>query len=298
MTRSEHDTWDTATGVGATATGTAAVRAVFSRQPDALVVDPFASALVERAGIEEFAALSIGKVEPSAVFGDMANLLVEGMAIRTKSHDEYLLDRTAHGFRQVVMLASGLDTRAYRLNWPAGTTVFDLDQQSVIEFKTATLADLNVRPTCAHHRPVSADLRYGWPAALTAAGFDTQQPTLWFVEGLLPYLLPPAQDALLDNITTMSARGSAMLVENLSSGHTSEHNRFRTDLNEVSKKQNFDIGSLMYDGDRHETSDYLQTLGWTTALVGSRAIYEEAGRALPVERLPFLDMLTVRATLD
>ncbi|MDT5408762.1 MAG: hypothetical protein QOG14_982, partial [Mycobacterium sp.] len=86
--------------------------------------------------------------------------------------DEYLLAAVQAGVRQVVILASGLDSRAYRLPWPDGTTVYEIDQPQVIEFKTRTLADLGAEPT-ANRRTVPIDLRADWPAALRAAGLDT-----------------------------------------------------------------------------------------------------------------------------
>src|SRR5699024_6702262 len=114
--------------------------------------------------------------------------------------------------RQVVILAAGLDARAYLLPWAASTTVFEVDQPEVIEFKTRTLADLRAEPT-AERRTVAIDLREDWPAALRAAGFDPAAPTSWLAEGLLIYLPPDAQDRLFDNITALSAPGSTIATE-------------------------------------------------------------------------------------
>ncbi len=119
------------------------------------------------------------------------------MAVRTKFFDEFFLDATAAGIRQAVILASGLDSRAYRLAWPAGTTVYEIDQPEVIEFKTTTLAELGAEPT-AERRTVAIDLRYDWPAALTERASTRAKPTAWSAEGLLGYLPPEAQDRLLD----------------------------------------------------------------------------------------------------
>ena len=133
--------------------------------------------------------------------------LSEGMAVRTRFFDSFFLDAAAAGVRQAVILASGLDTRAYRLPWPAGTVLYEIDQPQVIEFKTRTLAGLGAAPT-ADRRAVGVDLRDDWPAALRDSGFDTAQPTAWSAEGLLGYLPPDAQDRLFDNITALSASGS------------------------------------------------------------------------------------------
>ena len=114
-----------------------------------------------------------------------------------------------------MILASGLDARAYRLDWPTGTTVFEIDQPQVIELKTATLAGLGAEPT-ADLRAVPIDLRHDWPTALRHAGFDADQPTAWIAEGLLAFLPPEAQDRLLDNVTTLSAKGSRLAAESSS----------------------------------------------------------------------------------
>ena len=128
------------------------------------------------------------------------------MGVRTKYFDEYFVEATDNGVRQVVILASGLDSRAYRLPWPDGTVVYEIDQPQVIEFKTTTLAGIGAQPT-ATRRTVAIDLRADWPTALQAAGLDTTAPTAWLAEGLLIYLPPDAQDRLFDNITALSAPG-------------------------------------------------------------------------------------------
>ena len=67
------------------------------------------------------------------------------MGLRTKYFDDYLL-------AAVEWRAAGGDPgvrfgcRAYRLDWPAGTTVYEIDQPQVIEFKTRTLADRAPNP--------------------------------------------------------------------------------------------------------------------------------------------------------
>jgi methyltransferase (TIGR00027 family) len=196
------------------------------------------------------------------------------------------------------MLASGLDTRAYRLAWTPGTTVFDLDQESVTTFKSNALAEFS--PT-SDHRPVGADLRYDWPTRLLDAGFDSGKPAVWLVEGLLPYLPPDAQDALLDNITGLSAPGSALIIESVTDTRAPEHDEFQAELDQVSERQrqqghDLDIGTLMYDGDRHETASYLDTAGWNTTLVSATELFAACGRPLTNGERPFPDGRTVLAT--
>ena len=112
----------------------------------------------------------------------------------------------------MVILASGLDSRAYRLDWPAGTTVYEIDQPQVLDYKSTTLAENGVTPS-ADRREVAIDLRQDWPAALRAAGFDPTARTAWLAEGLLMYLPAEAQDRLFTQIGELSAPGSRVSAE-------------------------------------------------------------------------------------
>src|ERR1700738_669907 len=225
MARTDNDTWDLASSVGATATMVAAARAMASTADDALIDDPFAEPLVRAVGVDFFTRLVTGELRPEDLDSDSESVgmqrMTDNMAVRTKFFDEFFLDATGGGnppeateggIRQAVILASGLDSRAYRLAWPAGTTVYEIDQPDVIEFKTRTLAELGAEPT-AERRTVAMDLRYNWPSARIEEGFDPNQPTAWSAEGLLGYLPPDAQDRLLDTITELSAPGSRVAVE-------------------------------------------------------------------------------------
>ena len=171
--------------MGATATAVAARRALASKGPNPLIDDPFAEPLVNAVGVDAFIRMMNGEIELAE--DDPAftpQRLSEGMAVRTRFFDSFFPDAADAGLRQAVILASGLDTRAYRLPWPAGTVVYEVDQPRVIEFKTRTLADLGATPT-ADRRAVGVDLRDDWPAALRDNGFDPTAPTAWSAEGLL-----------------------------------------------------------------------------------------------------------------
>ena len=212
MSRAHDDEWDLASSVGATATMVAAGRTMATRDPRGLIHDPFAEPLVRAVGVDFFTKMMDGELDLDAIENVSTvrmQAMVDGMAVRTKYFDDYFVKAAEGGIRQVVILASGLDSRAYRLPWPDGTVVYEIDQPRVIEFKTATLAGIGAEPT-ATRRTVPIDLRADWPAALTAAGFDTTAPTAWLAEGLLIYLPPEAQDRLFDNITALSAPGSAI----------------------------------------------------------------------------------------
>ena len=238
MPRTDDDSWDLASSVGATATMVAAARAMVTRIDGALISDPYAEPLVRAVGVDVFTRLATGELDPSVfdvdddIYGSSWLFLrwitdayaqneatfikhmvlnyniigTDNMAVRTKFFDDFFLDATAGGIKQVVILASGLDSRAYRLTWPDGSIVYEVDQPQVIEFKTRALAEIGAQPT-ADRRAVAIDLRFDWPAALKEAGFDPDQPTAWSAEGLLGYLPPDAQDRLLDTITALSAPG-------------------------------------------------------------------------------------------
>ena len=215
--RTDDDTWDIATSVGATAVMVAAARAAETDRDNPLIRDPYAKVLVAGAGTGvwdfmlngDFVA-KVGEADPEVA------AIVEHMgsyqAVRTHFFDDFFSAAAAAGIRQIVILASGLDSRAYRLQWPAGTTVYELDQPKVLEYKAATLAEHGVRPSALLHE-VPVDLRHDWPAALTAAGFDASLPTAWLAEGLLMYLPAEAQDRLFAQVTELSAPGSRVAVE-------------------------------------------------------------------------------------
>src|SRR3984957_15988932 len=214
MTRSENDTWDLASSVGATATAVALQRAIASQGPDQLLDDPWADPLVRAVGSDTFIKLldtGLGQNTDAVLSRQPVR---EQITVRTRFFDDFFLQATAAGIHQAVIVASGLDTRAYRLPWPAETVVYEIDQPEVIEFKTRTLAGLGAEPT-AQRRTVSVDLRDDWPSALVAAGLDISQPTAWSAEGLLVYLPPEAQDRLFDNIAALSAPGSRIACEHL-----------------------------------------------------------------------------------
>ncbi len=201
--RTDGDSWDIVSSVGLTALGVATFRALETVRPDALIQDDFARWFVEAAGEPHFTGLL---ADPSSL-GDVP---VSGfMGSRTRFFDEFFSTATSAGVSQAVILAAGLDARAYRLDWPTGTTVFEVDQPQVLEFKEEVLADHGARAK-ADRRPVAVDLRDDWPAALHAAGFDPGKPTAWSVEGLLAYLPGAAHDALFERIDQLSSLVAAL----------------------------------------------------------------------------------------
>ncbi len=284
MTRTEDDSWDLASSVGATATMVAAGRAMATKDAQPLINDPFAEPLVRAVGLDFFVKMIDGDVDTSLFPNsspERTQAIVDGMGLRTKYFDDYLLDSVQGGVRQVVILASGLDARAYRLDWPAGTVIYEIDQPQVIEFKTRTLADLGAGPT-ATRRTVSIDLRYDWPTALTEAGLDTSAPTAWLAEGLLIYLPPEAQDRLFDNITALSAPGSTVATEYVPGIVDFDEDRAR-EMSAPLREQGVDIDmpSLIYAGQRSHVAEYLRGKSWDVTDISRKDLFDVNGRTVP-----------------
>ncbi|HME76697.1 MAG TPA: class I SAM-dependent methyltransferase [Mycobacterium sp.] len=308
MARTDDDTWDLASSVGATATMVAASRAMASKTERPLINDPFAEPLVRAVGLDLFTKLATGELTPADLEDDSdgsapgVQRMTDNMAVRTKFFDEFFIDATNAGIRQAVILASGLDARAYRLPWPAGTTVYEIDQPQVIEFKSRTLAELGAQPT-ADRRAVAIDLRDDWPAALRAAGFDPEAPSAWSAEGLLGYLPPDAQDRLLDTITALSAPGSRIATESGPTRDPAHEERIKDRMRTVSERWrkhglDLDMTELVYFGDRNEAAPYLSDRGWQMSGNSIREMFAANGLP-PIEQddLPFADRLYVSGTL-
>jgi methyltransferase (TIGR00027 family) len=288
MARTDNDTWDLATSVGSTATGVAVGRALASRGPNPLINDPFAEPLVCAVGVDFFTRVASGELDPADVEDDdtMFGLsrMRDMMGVRTRYFDDFFLQATGAGIRQAVILASGLDARAYRLSWPAGTIVYEIDQPGVIEFKTKALAELGAAPT-AQRRPVAIDLRHDWPTALRQAGFDPAQPSAWSAEGLMAFLPPDAQDRLLDNITALSARGSRLASENTPTDMTQFETTWESRMKDATdrwREHGFDVewADLWYLGERNDVADYLNAHGWEAAGISAVELFGANGVAV------------------
>jgi len=284
MARTDDDDWDLASSVGATATMVAAGRAMATKDPRRLIDDPFAEPLVRAVGIPFFVDMIDGRLQTSP-FGDAGperiQAMVAGMAMRTRFFDEYFIRSTGAGIRQAVILASGLDSRAYRLAWPQDTVVYEIDQPAVIDFKTAALADLDAEPVSAL-RTVGIDLRGDWPTALLAAGFDPGKPTAWLAEGLLIYLPPQAQDGLLDTITSLSAPGSAVATEyvpGIVDFDAAKAHEMTSNMRE--RGLDIDMPGLIYAGPRSNVMDYLRTKGWEVTGAPGDELLRAAGLQPP-----------------
>lgn len=268
--------WEPAAGVETTAPLLAAARAAATAA--GLINDQFAASLVAATGVEFLIRVADGELD-FAQLGDDGGFtrLAELFAARTGFFDNLLGGAYRAGIHQAVILASGLDTRAYRLWWPAAMTLYEVDRPRVIEFKTAVMRALDTRPN-VDRRAVGADLRDDWPAALRRVGFDAAAPTAWIVEGLLVGFLPPdTQDRLLDNITGLSAAGSRLAADHLTSASRPQAAQARS-LAERWRRRGLDIdlAGLIQPGERSDVPRYLAARGWSTAESGADELFSAA----------------------
>lgn len=293
--RSPGDSWDLASSVGATATMVAAARALASEDANPVINDPFAAPLVRAVGLEYFTRLVDGeRVEGSEK--DL-QLMMDSIAVRTRFFDEFFLAAAGDGIRQSVILAAGLDARAYRLPWRRGSVVYEVDQPEVIAFKNTAISRQGAIPS-VHRKTVSVDLRDDWPAALRSNGFDPERPSAWSAEGLLMYLPPEAQDRLFDNITELAAPGSRVATEFNPDTSTTMSERAR----EFSQRWanlgcDIDMSGLFYDGERSNVVEYLSDRGWHVTTRQRRDLFTDYGRVFPDEEMGQLrNIVAVTAT--
>lgn len=281
MARTEGDTWDLANSVGATATMVAAARAAATKRSQPVITDEFAEPLVRAVGLDLFTKVATGELDSDDIEKRVGfSRFVDTFAARARFYDDYFAAAGMAGLRQVVIVASGLDSRAYRLPWPAGTTVYEIDQPEVIAFKTATLAEVGATPT-AELRTVGIDLREDWPAALQAAGFETDKPTAWLAEGVLIGFLPPeAEVRLLDAIIPLSSEGSRFAADFGSVAGTSPETQAQSRLMaEGWRRQglDLDITALTYSGEHTDVAAHLRANGWETTNFQLADLFSAAG---------------------
>jgi methyltransferase (TIGR00027 family) len=294
--RADNDTWDITSSVGATALFVAASRALEANKPDPLVVDPYAEIFCRVVG-GEWADVLDGKAPENRLMSEFGEHFVDYQAARTKIFDEYFYGAADAGVRQIVIPAAGLDSRAYRLAWPEGTVVFELDQPQVLEFKRDVLASSGEAPT-AERREIAVDLRDDWPQALRRNGFDASKPSAWLVEGLLVYLPAVAQGALFNGINDLAAPGSHVAVD--------DRQRFSDELYrealdaEQESEDAAQFFSLIYNERHAPAIDWFTDHGWQGTAVELPEYLRQIGRPLPApesEATPmFASISFLRAT--
>jgi len=281
--RTDGDTWDITTSVGSTALFVAAARALEAQKAEPLALDPYAEVFCRAVGgewadvLDGTASGSHGAQLLETSFGGH---FVSFQGARTKYFDAYFAKAVAAGVRQIVIAAAGLDSRAYRLPWPDGTVVFELDQPKVLEFKRAALAELGDAPT-ADRREVAVDLRDDWPHALRDAGFDPAAPTAWIVEGLLIYLPADAQEQLFAGIDALSSPGSWIAVE--------EGRPMPQAVFEARRQEERDAGNdgtfftLVYNEQIAPADEWFGARGWKATPTRLTDYLDSVGRPIPAD---------------
>jgi methyltransferase (TIGR00027 family) len=292
--RTDNDSWDITESVGSTALGVAAARAAETESENPLIRDPFARAFLDAAGDTMWSLIAnptklaeLTDLDPDV----RAHLLVmvDFMAVRTAFFDEFFLNAAASGVRQVVLLAAGLDARAWRLPWPDGTTVYELDQAKVLEFKSTTLQGRGAQPK-SRLVSVAVDLRQDWPKALQKAGFDPSRPTAWSAEGLLRYLPAQAQDLLFERVHALSPSGSWLAINapaksaldpDLLARRREQSRRLRAAASRVLDSEVPDLEELWYPEERTEVTDWLGEHGWDASAITMAEMLARYGRNVP-----------------
>ena len=279
--RSEGDTWDITTSVGSTALFVATARALEAQKPDPLAVDPYAEIFCRAVGGPAADVLD-GK-DPdhqlkTAAFGEH---FVNFQGARTRYFDHYFRTAAGAGVRQVVILAAGLDSRAYRLDWPAATTIFELDQPQVLHFKREVLTGAGVQPR-AERREIAIDLRDDWPQALRDSGFDSAKPSAWIAEGLLIYLPASAQEQLFTGIDGLAGHGSHVAVED---GAPMQPQDFEAAVEEeraaTAKGDRRVFFQLVYNEQHAPATKWFGTRGWTAVGTPLADYLRQVGRPVP-----------------
>ena len=294
MPRTDNDSWDITQSVGATALGVAAARAAETESENPLINDPFARVFVDAAGegmwsIYADPALLAKAVEIEPEVQVRAQLMIDFMATRTAFFDEFFLNAADSGVRQVVILAAGLDARTWRLPWPDGMVVYELDQPKVLDFKSKTLREHGARPT-AQLVNIPIDLRQDWPKALQEAGFNASQPSAWSAEGLVRYLPAQAQDLLFERIHSLSAEGSWLASNVPGPGFTDPElvRRQREDMQRLraaaAKLVNAEVADeddLWYPEERTPIDGWLREHGWDVSAANFPELMARYGRSVP-----------------
>jgi methyltransferase (TIGR00027 family) len=275
--RSDNDTWDITTSVGSTALFVAAARALEAQKPDPLAVDPFAEVFCRAVGGPWSAVLDGTAPEHPLATREFGDSFVTFQGARTHYFDAYFRDVAATGVLQIVLLAAGLDSRPYRIDWAPGTIVFELDQPQVLEFRRQTMTAHGAAPK-AERREVAVDLRDDWPQALRDSGFRPDEPSAWIAEGLLIYLPAPAQEQLFIGIDSLASAGSHVAVEE---GRPMDRDTFKAKVQEA-KSVNDDRGQwwqLVYNEQHAPAAQWFSERGWTSAATSLTEYLKSVGRS-------------------
>ncbi|AQT78349.1 SAM-dependent methyltransferase [Mycolicibacterium litorale] len=276
--RTDKDTWDITTSVGSTALFVAAARALEAQKPDPLAVDPYAEVFCRAVGGPWADLLDGTAPEHPLKSEEFGQHFVTFQAARTRYFDAYFRRAAEAGVRQIVLLAAGLDSRAYRLDWAAGTTIFELDQPQVLDFKRDTLAAYGAVPR-AERREIAVDLRDDWPQALRDSGFHQHEPSAWIAEGLLIYLPASAQEQLFTGIDSLAGSGSHLAVEE---GRPMDRDAFQAKVQEA-KSVDDERGQwwqLVYNEQHAPAAQWFSERGWDAEATTLLDYLQTVGRSV------------------
>jgi methyltransferase (TIGR00027 family) len=255
-------------GVSETALGAAEMRAHESSRTDRIINDPYAASFVA-------AAPPLFADIPSLVDeGELAALVaagVDSVAIRTRFVDDFLSRACAAGCHQVVLLAAGLDTRAFRLNWPEDVRLYELDLPELFGFKERILAEEGAVARC-ERRVVEVDLREDWPSRLARVGFEPAIPSAWVAEGLLVYLSSEDAARVLTSVGELAAPGSQLSLDYEVSrdGSSQTGTRSIAGMREVTSMWQGGLGSAV--------PKWLSDHGWRVRTHDGASLAQEYGR--------------------
>lgn len=288
--RSDGDSWDISTGVGSTALFVAAARALEAAKPDPLADDPYAEVFCRAAGAPWTQLLDGGLPGHPLTTAEFGAGFVNYQGARTRYFDEYFRAAAAAGIRQVVLLAAGLDSRAYRLEWPAGTTVFELDQPRVLEFKRETLSGHGDAPA-AGRREIPVDLREDWPTALRKNGFRDDEPSAWIAEGLLIYLPAAAQEQLFSGIDALAAPGSRLALEE---GRPMDPAAFKKKVSEAGSSTDMrgQWWQLVYNEQCAPADEWFSRRGWSAEATPLAGYLCSLNRPVPAGDIEVANMIS------
>jgi methyltransferase (TIGR00027 family) len=251
-------------GVGLTALLVAAARAIETHRPDSLAQDVYAEHFVRAAPASAGWPVHMRQV-PDGDSDPLWGRFARYFGLRTRVLDDFLLQSVhAGGARQVVLLGAGLDSRAFRLDWPHGCVIFELDREGVLAFKHKVLGELPATPKTTRV-PIPTDLRADWVSALTGAGFDTAAPAVWLAEGLLFYLPNAAETHLISMVDRLSAQGSALAFEVKLDKDLLEH-RDSPLYTATRHRLGIDLLALFSREPRPDSVADLTDKGWSTAV--------------------------------
>ena len=277
--RTDDDSWDITTSVGATALFVATARALHAQRDEPLAVDPYAEVFCRAVG-GGWADVLDGTAPDHRLKTEWGEVFQTFQGARTRFFDDFLRGAADEGVRQIVILAAGLDSRAHRLAWPEGTVVFELDQPKVLEFKREVLADRGDAPT-ADRREVAVDLREDWPKALQDSGFDPAKPSAWLVEGLLMYLPASAQEQLFTGIDSLATQGSHVALEEMQPMPTDALEAKRAEERAQGQQQPGTFFSLIYNELHRDAATWFGHHGWDAQATVVADYFVELGRPVP-----------------